>query len=131
MRTISNLENARDDFSLAANKKDAHHTLRFTQHAPPHLASWEQFNACAASLPDPHVRASDRMSRSELTLLSRSYPTASQVMTTESKEAIVEGQNLNLHSVRCKWAGWAACVANDMGHCQWVVMRVLFCFLCQ
>ena len=47
------------------------------------------------------------MSRSELTLLPRSNPTASQVMMTDSKEAIVEAQNFNLLDVRCKRAGWA------------------------
>ena len=85
-------------------------------------------------LPYPHVRASDRMSRSELALFLLSYPTASQVMMSNSKEAIVETKTIvtiNLLCVCCKRAGWAACVANDMGHCQWVVMRVLFCFLSQ
>ena len=63
---------------------------------------------------------SDRMSRSELTLLSRSCPTASQVIMTVSKKAISEGKKLNFHGVRCKWAGCAAWAANGVWQWQWL-----------
>ena len=92
------------------------HSSRFIQHAPVTLSLVGVLNACAASLPDPQLLASDRMSRSEMAHRTRSYPTAPQVMITDSKDAISEAQNLNLLGVRCKRAGRAAWVANGVWH---------------
>ena len=53
------------------------------------------------------VRASDRMSRSEIALPLPFPPTELQVMMGGSRMLICESKNLNLLGGGCKWARWA------------------------
>ena len=54
-----------------------------------------------------HVRASDRMSRSDIALPLPFPPTALQVMLGVVANGFCESKNLNLLGGGCNWAGWA------------------------
>ena len=62
------------------------------------------------------MRASDRMSRSEMSLLLPSPPTALQVMTADIENGIVESKILNFFAACCKRGGWALQVADGGWH---------------
>ena len=103
------------------------HSSRFTQHAlAPHTQE-EHSNACAACLPDPHILASDRMSRSEMAYLPRVFPTASQVLTKDTKITKSEANIFNFLAddafpavagafLPTAWHRCAGCSLADGGH---------------
>ena len=59
---------------------------------------------------------SDRMSRSTMTLLLPSPPTASQMMMADIENGIVEAKNLHIFAACCKWAARALHVADGWWH---------------
>ena len=69
------------------------------------------------------VRASDRMSRSEIALPLPFPPTELQVMICELAKGHCETKNLILLGGGCKWARWAAREAAGVWDIQVVVLQ--------
>ena len=69
------------------------------------------------------MRASDRMSRSEMSLLLPSPPTALQVLTADIVNGIIESKNLHVCAVCSKWARWAVREAAGMWDILVVVLQ--------
>ena len=69
------------------------------------------------------VRASDRMSRSDIALPLPFPPTELQVMMGEVANGLCESKNLNLLAVGCKWARRAVREAAGVWDIQVVVLQ--------
>ena len=63
------------------------------------------------------------MSRSIMTLLLPSPPTASQMMMADIENGIVETKNLHICAACCKWAAWALHVADGWWHFVSLLLR--------
>ena len=63
------------------------------------------------------------MSRSEISLLLPSLPTASQAMMADIVNGIVETKDLDALAVCSNWARWALYVAAAVWHLHWLALR--------